>query len=636
MNIEQFHFIRPYWLLAFIPLLYLLWMVVKRQRVSGNWQAVCDPRLIPHILMGIDKSKNYWTSLVVGIVGALAIISIAGPSWQQLPQPVFRTQSSLVIVLDLSRSMDAQDTKPSRLVRARHKVLDILKRRNEGQTALIAYAREAFTVTPLTDDTHTIAALVNTLSTDMMPSQGSNASSALQHAQELLINAGSRHGHILLVTDGVEDSDINAVIDTLTGNGYRLSILGVGTEAGAPIPSGSGGFVTDKSNKGEIVIPKLNEPVLRQLAARGGGQFQVLRSDDVDVNTLMGAIETQQLKQARTNTNQQTSNNQLKLQADIWREEGPWLLLLIVPFIALVFRRGALAVLFITLLPIPNTSQAFEWQDLWKTPDQQALQAFEHGDHKKAATLFQNQEWQAAAQYRAKDYEAAVKSLDGLHTPESLYNKANALAKLGDLEQAINNYDEALSLDPEHKDAKYNRDLLKKLLENKQEQKQDSQQQQQGDGKQQSQQQNGSGQDQQENSQQNSTDKQADQSKYKDSATQNSSNEQQNESNEQQNNQNDKGSEQAAKDQQKELDPEKGKQLAQQQQQQSKNEDNVDKDHPSKSTLSPVDKEQREKQIANEQWLRQIPDDPGGLLRRKFLYQSQIEQDTHRGDEKPW
>lgn len=637
MNIEQFHFIRPYWLLAFIPMLYIVWLVITRQRRSGNWQAVCDPRLIPYILMGIEKGKNYWASVLVGIVGSLGIIALAGPSWQQLPQPVFRTQSSLVIVLDLSRSMDAQDIKPSRLVRARHKVLDILKRRREGQTALVAYALEPFTVTPLTDDTRTIAALVKTLSTDIMPNQGSHAAAALRHAGELLKQAGSRNGHILLITDGVDDEDINNVVDDLKSQGHRLSILGVGTEVGAPIPSGSGGFVVDETRKGEIVIPKLNEAQLRQLAARGNGLFRLLRSDDADIDAITRSIDAQQNQQTRATLAQQAAKTSLKLQADIWRDEGPWLLLFAAPFIILVFRRGALLVLLVFLLPLPNTSYAFGWSDLWKTPDQQASQAFKAGDNKKAADLFENPEWQAAAQFRAQDYASAVKSLEGIHNAEALYNKGNALAKLGKFDDAIKTYDEALTMDPGNADAKYNRDLLQKLLEKKQQdQKHDSQKDKQGDGQQQSQQQNGDGKDQQQANQDNPSQQQENQAQQKQGEQQDSNNQQQDHEQSQSNKEKEQGQESAAQQQEDSKEDKQKQQQMAQQDKDSENQDKSDKDKATPSELSPMEKQQREKQIANEQWLRQIPDDPGGLLRRKFQYQSQLNQNAPQGDGKPW
>ena len=224
--IEQFHFLRPVWLLALAPLAVLLWYLVKGRRMSRSWQAVVDPALLPHLLTGQVQSRRLWPLLMMGLGGMLAIIALAGPVWEKLPQPVFKQQSALVIALDLSRSMDANDIKPSRLARARHKITDILAQRREGQTALIAYAAEAFAVTPLTDDDATIKAMLPGLTTDIMPTQGSSADRALEQAYTLFEHVGIRHGSLLLMSDGFSKTEIQSM--NLLLNQYanlRLAVL---------------------------------------------------------------------------------------------------------------------------------------------------------------------------------------------------------------------------------------------------------------------------------------------------------------------------------------------------------------------------------------------------------------------------
>ena len=203
IDFSQFHFVRPWWLLAFLPLAWLVWSKWKRRVGSRNWEAICDPALLPHILIGNERGAKRWSTLATGLCGALAILALAGPVWQKLPQPVFSTQSALVIALDLSRSMDATDVNPSRLARARFKVADILARRGEGETALLVYAGDAFTVTPLTNDAATIESQLKALTTDIMPVQGNRTDTALSKAMELLRQAGASRGDILLITDEV-------------------------------------------------------------------------------------------------------------------------------------------------------------------------------------------------------------------------------------------------------------------------------------------------------------------------------------------------------------------------------------------------------------------------------------------------
>ena len=630
LNAATFHFLRPYWLLGLIPLLVVLWLYLKRRRVSGSWSAVCDPRLLPHILLGVEQRQGFWPVALMGLAGFIAIIALAGPAWKQLPQPVFRDQSSLVIVLDLSRSMDATDIRPSRLIRARLKILDILRQRREGQTALVVYAGEPFTVTPLTQDTNTITALVNTLNTDLMPQQGSRSSVALKKAAELLQQAGITHGDVLLITDGIDDADTPSVVKTLVSHGHRLSILGVGTKVGAPIPADNGGFLKD--DKGSIVIPKLDASRLRQLASLGGGIYQRISNDDRDVNALSATFSKLQAHNAAAD-----KKSQLSVHADLWREEGPWLLLLVIPLAAMVFRRGYLLLLVSLLIPIPHNAYAFGWNDLWRTPDQQAAQALKQGNPQQAATLFKNKQWQGAANYRAKNYKDTVKDLDGINTPDALYNKANALARLGQFKQAIDAYDQTLKLDPNHADAKYNRDLLKKYLQQQQNKNQNQKQNQQsqkdskddkGQGKQ-SQQKNDSGKDQkqqQDASQQQSGKQDKQQASTDQKQQQQNSGDKQKQEDAQQKNQAQK--EQQAQQQNK---AEKEKQ-AQAQEEKDKAQDKKDKQQDAARSaaskkLSPEEAKKQEQQLANEQWLRRIPDDPGGLLRRKFLYQSQLNRE---------
>lgn len=201
---SQLHFIRPAWFFAFIPLILITLILLRVSKQGRSWTNIIDPKLLPHLLVGQSIKKSSINSLLVFIAGTLAIISLAGPAWEKRPQPVFKDKSALVIALDLSSSMDAADIKPSRLTRARHKITDILKQRKLGQTALLVYAGSTFVVTPLTDDTATITSLLESLTTDIMPSQGTRTDKALLLAASLLKNADVRQGDILLVTDSIE------------------------------------------------------------------------------------------------------------------------------------------------------------------------------------------------------------------------------------------------------------------------------------------------------------------------------------------------------------------------------------------------------------------------------------------------
>ena len=245
-------------------------------------------------------------------------------------------------------------------------------------------------VTPLTDDTDTVGALVTSLSTDIMPSRGSYPTAAINKGRALLEQAGAAVGEILLITDGGVSPAAERAARDLRGSGYTLSVLGVGTPEGAPIPRVSGGFVTDQS--GTIAVPRLEERPLRDLALAGGGRFAMLSTDDRDIERLLSGEAGSR------------SAGDDSLATDQWREEGPWLLLLLLPLAAMAFRRGWVMLLALAVLPVSQPAEASLWDDLWLTKDQQAQRALENGSADDAAALFDNTEWRGVARYRAGDY----------------------------------------------------------------------------------------------------------------------------------------------------------------------------------------------------------------------------------------
>ena len=335
------------------------------------------------------------------------------------------------------------------------------KRAAEGQTALLAFGAEPFIVSPLTTDAATIAAQVPNLETDLMPLRGAKrVDLALEEAGELLRRAGSMEGEVILVTDGLERPDASrSAARELLADGFRVSVLGVGTETGAPIPVAEGGFLTDE--QGAIELPRLEPDVLASVAAAGGGRYVTATAADADVEALIPA----------DGGRRSASGVEQDARADQWREEGPWLLLVLLPVAVLGFRRGWLSPLVLLLLVAPPPPVlAFGWEDLWLRPDQQAANDFSAGEHARAAEQFRRPDWRAAARYEAGDYERALQTLETLEGTEASYNRGNALAHLGDYERAIAEYERALAEIPDHEDARHNRDLLQRLLAEQQRQ----------------------------------------------------------------------------------------------------------------------------------------------------------------------
>lgn len=578
MNLTLFHFLRPYWLIALLPcaLMLLLWLKHKWQR--GSWVNVCDADLLPYILQQKPTAQSRVPLVSMAIASVLTIFALAGPTWQRIPTPAFRNESGLVIALDLSQSMTAADIKPSRLVRARYKIADILKQRKDGQTALLVYAGDAFTVTPLTNDNATIVSQLEALTPEIMPSAGSNTVSAVTKAVDLFRQAGLQNGQVLLVTDSVAGEEIDSIIKTL--GSYRLSVLGVGTAEGAPIGLPEGGFLKDQA--GQIVTPKLPSAELQQLASAAGGVFQVISDNDKDIKQLLAAVDKP--------VQDAVDKPQANLLVEQWDEKGVYLLWLITPLAALQFRRGLLLWALVLLLPLPKNSYALSWQDLWRTKDQQAQQAFNNQHYSEAAAQFKNPDWKAAAYYKAKNYPQAVEALKNAKTADGYYNQGNALAQSGQLQQALSAYNQALKLNPNDKDALYNKKLVEEALKKQQQQK-DQQKQDNKDSQNQQQ-----SKDQQDGSKQNQ--QKSDNSPQKPS---------EDKSQPQQNNATDKQNPAPKND-----NAQQQQQAANQQQQQQERKN---------AQAQEAKAQQDEKNQANAQWLNRIPDDPAGLLRRKFKYQ---------------
>ncbi|MES9855108.1 MAG: VWA domain-containing protein [Sedimenticola sp.] len=612
--LAEFHFLRPGWFLALIPALLLLIALWRRHSEGGAWQGVCDAELLPHLLLDAGGKPRRLPLLLLAAGWLLAVTALSGPVWERQPQPLFQMAFSRVVLLDLSPSMEAQDLKPSRLERARFKLQDTLEQSREGRTALVVFAGEPHLVTPLTDDTETIAAMVPVLSVDIVPAVGDSLLPALRLAEELLVRGGNGEGEILLISDGVSDLAASLpLVSQLRDRGIHLSVLAIGTTEGAPIP---GAY-----NRGKPQISRLDSSGLSSLAAAGGGLFSPVTADNQDLERLLTRGASRAMDQARR---QQSG-------IERWLEQGPWLLLPLLLLAAIGFRRGWLGLFFISVMLPPPPAYAFEWDELWQRPDQQAERALVAGDAATAADLFQQPEWQGVARYQAGDYPGAAEALADQQGGAALYNRGNALARDGKLQQAMESYDAVLKLQPEDEDALFNKQLLETLLQ--QQQKQD-----QGDGEGGSQDKSGGAPQQDEPGKQGEGE--------------------QSENGEQGSPQEPSGGEQ---DKDNEATPENGKDSGKEEGQPQ--EVDEEKSRESEATASPDQQEGgaaddspedsaaaarrdvepptegekqksapqsggveadnqtplREKDLALEQWLRQVPDDPAGLLRRKFM-----------------
>jgi Ca-activated chloride channel family protein len=320
------HFIRPYWFLALIPLLMLLWQLRHYLFTSNNWQHIIDKHLLPHLLLGLNKKATYWPLTLLSLIWMIVVFALAGPSWTRLPQTVFQSNNAKVIVLDLSQNMLASDVRPDRLTRAQYKIIDILNNFREGQTGLVVFTSEAYNVSPLTNDSETISGMVPQLSPSIVPVLGSDITAGLQNAAELFKQSNIKKGLILLVTASDPSQRSQALAKQLHQQGFTISVLGVATPQGAPLPDANGGFVTNANQ--QPVVTKLNTADLEKLADNGGGRFSAFANTSEDIHYLLQP----------TLAEHQLTASQTTATTTLWKDEGRWFVLLLLPLFLLFFR----------------------------------------------------------------------------------------------------------------------------------------------------------------------------------------------------------------------------------------------------------------------------------------------------------
>ena len=325
------HFIRPEWLYAFIPAAFLLFGLLRaRFRQQSNWNSVVDPHLLPYLTKGQASKARWWPLPLITVALGLAIVAMAGPSWQARNIPVFSQKIGSVIVLDLSPNMFATDITPNRLKRARFKIRDLLAH-PEGQIGLVVYSGEPYVVSPLTDTHNTIAAFLNDLTPAIMPIHGQAISPALKTAARLLKQAGNDKGHILLISSADKVSrDAIEMAKSLSGDDYDVSVLGLGTAKGAPLKLPDGDYM--KNKQGNIIVGKLDVNGLKKLANAGNGRYLPFSAQNQDI-----AYFIKQLKAS----NAQTQQTKEKAQHIIrWQDQGCFFIWALLPLALLCFRRG--------------------------------------------------------------------------------------------------------------------------------------------------------------------------------------------------------------------------------------------------------------------------------------------------------
>ena len=283
-----FHWPHAFWLLL-IPLA-LLVRDLRRRRVTTNAHPKIQQAEARHSSFIIHTAPTSRRSplaprlfLYLGLM--LATAALARPQWGRLEEPVFDQAREIIIALDLSRSMLAEDIKPNRLERARLLITSLLERLKGERVGLIVFSGTAFLQSPLSSDYEILREFLPVLNPDYLPEGGTNYDALLETTITAFGASGSADRFLIVLSDGEAQSDTwQKHLSDLKTKGIRVLGLGIGTDAGAIIPDGQGAFMKDEH--GAVVLSKLTGDTLRALAEKTDGRYTDA-SSWVDLSSLV-------------------------------------------------------------------------------------------------------------------------------------------------------------------------------------------------------------------------------------------------------------------------------------------------------------------------------------------------------------
>lgn len=440
-------FLRPIFLIL-LPVIFILYFIKKNSKTNNKWQKFISPKFQPFLLISNKKGKEEKSSFYkIAVLWCLLVIALAGPSFEKIPTDTGTSLDGTILLVDLN------SLNPKTLMQLKIKLSETLKNLTSNRVGLVLYDHKGYVALPMTEDIQIIQEMIPALSPSVLPQIGNYPEQGFKTAIEQLKNNNLSTGRILFFTGGV--NSVDEIIPLIENNDYEIATLALGEEnTKTPVLSSNGQFQRDKS--GNLILITPEKKMLSKL-----GPVAFATPDNKDIDYLLKASESI----ASENIFNEKDNPLLKL--DSYKDVGVYLLVLLMPFIALFFRKGVFFVLiFFTLSQQAHAS-------IWIREDQKLYQT--------------NQK--AIEDYRAKDYLSALAGFTQDKSSTGLYNQANAKAHMGYIPEAIDLYNQVLAQNPNHKEAQFNKDYLERLMKKNQEkEKQNSNQNQ--DNKSENQQQN--------------------------------------------------------------------------------------------------------------------------------------------------
>ncbi|MGL1957175.1 MAG: VWA domain-containing protein [Colwellia sp.] len=312
-NLAYFHFLRPQWLLLAIPMALILRTFTQRDDSLAMWRNMMSPQIIKHLTVKGNSSHWFTPRNITWLNTLLAIIVLAGPTWQQQPSPFTEDKSALIIALDVSKTMEQSDIQPSRLLRAKQKIIELLALRGDANTALIAFSGSAHVVMPITNDSEMIRHFLDALEAKLMPNSGKLPQKVLPLAEQLLAPTKTV-GTILLVGDGASSDSIDKFSTYFKQQSHQLIVWAIGDKNNVA-----------NSEQDSSIIP-MQLPLLAQLAEKSNGQLVVMSHNKQDIEKVNSYI-----------------NNTLSIVDDEsrpWHDSGYPLVFVIAILFLLWFRKG--------------------------------------------------------------------------------------------------------------------------------------------------------------------------------------------------------------------------------------------------------------------------------------------------------
>ena len=457
IELANFQFLNPLWLVVLPPLWWLIWTYSRYSRRQSMWSRICDTALLDKMLAETPGSnRNGWLASILTIILTLGILSAAGPSWRKQSYPMMESTSARVLALDLSRSMLAEDVRPQRFAHAVAAAKEIISADFDGETGLVVFAGAAFVVSPLSRDAATLLAFIDALDPSTMPEDGTRIDLAINSARDLLAASVAGRGQIIIVTAGASDNEA-AVTAALTAanEGHRIYVLAIGTTAGGPVLDAQSRLLRDP--QGRVVLSKTNFALLDRVAQAGKGRLVTMTGSTGVDDLLLSRLSANQLIES-----DQTGDSSARAAAN----DGAWLVLLMLPFALLLFRKNLIWMILLGLI-VPGDRELYakEWDLFLNHPEQLAFEAYQRGDFQTSYELSTNPLLQGSAYYRSGQYQQALEMYGKDESAPSIYNLGNTLAQQHRFPEAVVAYQKALALDPQLAPARYNKRLIELYLE---------------------------------------------------------------------------------------------------------------------------------------------------------------------------